>query len=205
MISDVLSDNVARTPLWGANSLVNFPDRDVASKTGSTNNFYDAWMMGYTPNLAVGVWVGNNIPASMNGLSGLIVTPMWREFMDFALEKRDKEYFTQPNIDLVGKKPIIRGEYIDASIVGQQLLDSGDDTLSMANITNNIHTILHFVDKNDPNGNYPSNPAQDPQYYNWEYAVQEWKKATYGALLNQPIEEVITEEDESNNNRNNRR
>src|SRR3989344_849050 len=60
MISDVLSDNVARTPLWGANSLVNFPNRSVASKTGSTNNLRDAWLMGYAPNIAVGTWVGNN-------------------------------------------------------------------------------------------------------------------------------------------------
>lgn len=201
MISDILSDNVARTPLWGANSLVNFPDRDVASKTGSTNNFYDAWLMGYTPNLSVGVWVGNNIPSSMNGLSGLIVTPMWREFMDFAVEKRDKEYFTQPNIDLTNKKPIIRGEYIDANIIQQQLLDSGDDTLSISNITGNIHTILHFVNKDDPNGNYPTNPNQEPQYYNWEYAVSEWKKTTYGDLLNQQQEDNNDEED-SNNNRN---
>ncbi len=202
MISDVLSDNVARTPLWGANSLVNFPDRDVASKTGSTNNYYDAWMMGYAPNLAVGVWVGNNIPASMNGLSGLIVTPMWREFMDFALEKRDKEYFAQPDIELAGKKPIIRGEYIDASIIQQQLNDNNDDAndLSIQDITGNIHNILHFVDKNDPNGSYPSNPAQDQQYYNWEYSVQQWKQATYGALLNPP-----EDENDSNQNNNNRR
>lgn len=201
MISDVLSDNVARTPLWGSNSLVHFPDRDVASKTGSTNNFYDAWLMGYTPNLSVGVWVGNNTPSSMNGLSGLIVTPMWREFMDFAVEKRDQEYFTQPNIDLAGKKPIIRGEYIDASIVQQQLLDSGENTVSISDITGNIHSILHFVEKNNPNGPYPANPNQDQQYYNWEYAVQEWKKATYGALLNQPTpepEEPATENTDEN-------
>jgi len=183
MISDILSDNVARTPLWGANSLVNFPNRDVASKTGSTNNFYDAWLMGYTPNLVVGTWVGNNIPSSMRGLSGLIVTPMWREFMDFAVTKRDQEYFTQPQIDLVGKKPIVRGEYIDATMVQQQLLTSGTSTISISDITSNIHSILHFVDKNNPNGPYPTNPNQDPQYYNWEYAVQEWKNATYGALM----------------------
>lgn len=199
MISDVLSDNVARTPLWGANSLVNFPDRDVASKTGSTNNFYDAWLMGYSPNLSVGVWVGNNTPSSMNGLSGLIVTPMWREFMDFALEKRDVEYFAQPDIELAGKKPIIRGEYIDASIVGQQLEDSGEDSLSIENITGNIHTILHFIDRNDPNGAYPSNPAQDQQYYNWEYAVQQWKEATYGALIDQQNQSNDEENNEDNN------
>ncbi len=113
MISDVLSDNVARTPLWGANSLVNFTNRSVASKTGSTNNYYDAWMMGYSPNISVGTWVGNNTPSSMKGLSGLIVTPMWREFLDYALSKLPDEKFTKPTINLNGVKPIIRGEYLN--------------------------------------------------------------------------------------------
>jgi hypothetical protein len=119
----------------------------------------------------------------MRGLSGLIVTPMWREFMDIALEKREQEFFEQPLIELAGKKPIIRGEYIDASIIQQQLASSGTSTVSMSDITGNIHNILHFVDRNNPNGPYPSNPAADPQYANWEFAVQEWKNTTYGALL----------------------
>src|SRR6056297_539176 len=67
MVSDVLSDNVARTPLWGSWSLVNFGDRDVAIKSGSTNNLRDAWIMGYAPNIAVGAWVGNNDNAAMGG------------------------------------------------------------------------------------------------------------------------------------------
>ncbi len=118
MISDVLSDNVARTPLWGANSLVNFPGKSVASKTGSTNNLRDAWLMGYSPNISVGTWVGNNDNSPMGGgLSGLIVTPMWREFMDIALAKLPEENFVQPTINRVGVKPIIRGEYIDTSSI----------------------------------------------------------------------------------------
>jgi len=178
MISDVLSDNVARTPLWGANSQVNFPNRDVASKTGSTNNFYDAWLMGYAPNISVGVWVGNNMPSSMNGLSGLIVTPMWREFMDIALEKIPKENFTKPTINRTGVKPIIRGEYIDTSILFQMLQEGKEVDVNAA--FRNIHNILHYVDKNNPSGPVPINPRSDPQYDNWEYAVQVWKNQNYG-------------------------
>lgn len=186
LISDVLNDNVARTPLWGSNSLVNFANQDVAAKSGSTNNLRDAWIMGYTPNFAAGAWVGNNDNRAMGGgLSGLITTPMWREFMDFALAKRPIESFPQPQVDLAGVKPIIRGDYIDSTILLEQLSNSGTSTLQIENITNNIHNILHFVNKNDPRGPYPSNPANDQQYYNWEYAVQAWKNATYGALLNQ--------------------
>jgi membrane peptidoglycan carboxypeptidase len=178
MISDVLSDNVARTPLWGANSLVNFTNRSVASKTGSTNNFYDAWLMGYSPNLAVGVWSGNNIPESMNGLSGLIVTPMWRDFMNIALEKLPDERFQQPTINRNNVKPILRGVYADLDMLSVMLQSGGQ--IDLNKLYGNIHNILHFVDRTNPNGPVPINPGSESQYDNWEYAVQKWKLETYG-------------------------
>jgi hypothetical protein len=46
-------------------------------------------------------------------------------------------------------------------------------------ISSNVHNILHFVDKNNPNGPYPSNPRNDPQYENWEYSVQQWRRKTF--------------------------
>ena len=210
MISDVLSDNVARTPLWGSNSLVNFNNRDVAAKSGSTNNLRDAWIMGYTPNLAVGSWVGNNDNAPMGGgLSGLITTPMWREFMDFALDRVEPETFPQPQIDTSGVKPIIRGEYIDTSLLLQALSnqDSEDGlNIDVSTVYNNIHSILHFVNKSDPGGGYPSNPATDPQYENWEYGVQKWNQETFGLLLESSPEvgdddEEVEESDDQNRRR----
>ncbi|MCA9361840.1 hypothetical protein KC906_00555, partial [Candidatus Kaiserbacteria bacterium] len=196
MISDVLSDNVARTPLWGSNSLINFPNRDVAAKSGSTNNLRDAWIMGYAPNIAVGAWCGNNDNDAMGGgLSGLITTPMWREFMDVALEKLPEESFQQPQINTSGVKPIIRGEYIDTALLLEAMKsqtntdDVSDEdtenspTIDIATIYNNIHSILHYVDRNDPLGGYPANPANDPQYENWEYGVQKWNEETFGLLL----------------------
>ncbi len=185
MISDILSDNVARTPLWGANSLVNFPNRSVASKTGSTNTLRDAWLMGYAPNISVGTWVGNNDNSPMGGgLSGLIVTPMWRKFIDYALEKLPEESFTQPTINTVGVKPILRGEYLNISTDDllnlQATLNSGEQ-VNVAEIYNkNIHNILHFVDRKNPTGPAPTNPRSDQQYENWEYGVQAWKNETYG-------------------------
>jgi len=185
MISDVLSDNVARTPLWGANSAVNFTTRDVASKTGSTNNLRDAWLVGYSPNLAVGTWVGNNDNAPMGGgLSGLIVTPMWRAFMDVALADLPDEKFAQPQVDLAGVKSIIRGDYIDSSMIISQLTGTtSPDILTASNLIGSIHSILYYVDRNNPRGPNPTNPANDPQFKNWEYGVQVWKNTTYGATL----------------------
>jgi len=180
MINNVLSDNVARTPLWGANSIVYFPNRDVAVKSGSTNNLRDAWVMGFTPNLAVGTWSGNNNNSPMGGgLSGLITAPTWKEFMDYALEKIPDEKFSQPQIDLTGIKPIIRGEYIDSTVLLTKMNSLGTTTVNMRDILNNIHSILYFVNKDDPRGPYPENPNNDGQYYNWEYAVQKWKNETY--------------------------
>ncbi len=213
MISDVLTDNVARTPLWGANSAVNFTTRDVASKTGSTNNLRDAWLMGYTPNLAVGTWVGNNNNDPMGGgLSGLIVTPMWRAFLDFALAKIPDEKFAQPQIDLSGVKPIIRGDYIDSSLL-ISAAQSGSSTPDISGVINSIHDTLFYVNKDDPQGPYPTNPASDDQFMNWEYGVQAWKNATYGAILNaqasstvETVEPEVEEEpeDEPRRGRNNR-
>ncbi|MCA9358605.1 penicillin-binding protein [Candidatus Kaiserbacteria bacterium] len=190
MISDVLSDNVARTPLWGSNSLINFNNRDVAAKSGSTNNLRDAWIMGYTPNLAVGSWVGNNNNEAMGGgLSGLITTPMWRAFMDVALAKIPAETFPQPQINTDGIKPIIRGEYIDTSLLLEAMQNNEDDEdkpkVDLSTVYRNIHSILHFVNRADPLGGYPANPANDPQYDNWEYGVQKWNQETFGALLGQ--------------------
>ncbi|MEK7090620.1 MAG: PBP1A family penicillin-binding protein, partial [Patescibacteria group bacterium] len=68
-ISSMLSDNIARTPAFGANSLLYFPERDVAVKTGTTNDYRDAWVIGYTPNLAAGVWFGNNDNSPMSNVA----------------------------------------------------------------------------------------------------------------------------------------
>lgn len=181
-ISDILSDNNARAPLWGYNSLVNFTERDVAAKSGSTNNSRDAWIMGYTPNFALGVWVGNNDNDSMNGLSGLIATPMWREVMDIALASKEPKSFAQPPATPTDLKPILRGQVVDSMALIEQV-QMGSTTLDINAVTSSMHNILHFVDKDNPRGPYPNNPASDGQYTNWEYAVQKWKEETYAALI----------------------
>ena len=200
-LTDVLSDNVARAPLWGNFSLVNFGDRDVAIKSGSTNNLRDAWLMGYAPNIAVGVWVGNNDNAPMGGgLSGLIATPMWRAFMDVALEKLPNESFAEAKVPVANLKPVLRGQNIDTTKIVTDLITTGGDVrdLNLTTITDNIHSILHFVIKDNPRGAYPTNPQQDPQYENWEYAVQKWKQETYGNLLNPNNQEPEEGEEDEN-------
>jgi penicillin-binding protein 1A len=75
LISNILSDNQARAPIFGSSLTV--PGRTAAVKTGTTDEQRDAWTIGYTPQLAVGVWVGNNDNATMlNGGSGM-AGPIW--------------------------------------------------------------------------------------------------------------------------------
>jgi membrane peptidoglycan carboxypeptidase len=178
-ISDILNDNVARTPLYGSNSLLYFPGRDVAAKTGTTNDKRDAWIVGYTPNLAVGAWAGNNDNRSMNELSGLIITPMWREFMDVALEKYPQESFPEPTATPSDIKPILRGVWFDPAV----LVDNNGSTTPQLDLNSSIstaHSILFYVDKNNPRGPYPQDPTDDGQFLLWEYPVSLWKATLLG-------------------------
>ena len=81
LISSILSDNETRTPAFGPNSDLNLPFQ-AASKTGTTNDFRDNWTIGYIPELAVGVWVGNADYSPMQNISGLTgAAPIWAEYM----------------------------------------------------------------------------------------------------------------------------
>lgn len=88
LITDILSDNVARAPIFGANSPMYFPNQKVAAKTGTTDNYKDGWIIGYTPSIVVGVWVGNNDNTPMLNEPGIVVAgPIWRAFMEKLFEK----------------------------------------------------------------------------------------------------------------------
>ncbi len=196
-ISDILSDNIARAPLYGTNSAVYFPDRQVAVKTGTTNNYKDAWIIGYTPSIVVGTWAGNNDNTAMSHkVSGLIVAPMWRAFMNDVLKTVPNESFTKPLPESdPNLKPILKGEWRSGQI--NQQTTSGEpvgildppinptppiDSSSTSSATQNstptysggVHSILYWVNKNDPRGPAPTNPASDSQFTNWEYAVRQW-------------------------------
>ena len=156
LINDVLSDAQARAPLFQASqNLTVFPGYDVALKTGTSNDYRDAWAMGYTPSLVVGVWAGNNnnAPMQRNGSSILAAVPMWSQFMQAALPLVPNETFPRPN-QITPTNPALDGQYLDAN--------------------GNPHSILYFVDKNNPTGPQPTNPSTDPQFKNWEVGVQNW-------------------------------
>lgn len=86
-ISDILADNEARTPIFGARSPLYFPNERVSVKTGTTQDYKDGWIIGYTNDVAAGVWVGNNNGQLMKKEPGSVVAgPMWHQFMEFAIQ-----------------------------------------------------------------------------------------------------------------------
>lgn len=160
-IADVLSDPVARAPL-GENNLFDFPGHDVAVKTGTTNNYRDAWTIGFTPNIVVGAWAGNNDNTPMvRRVSGFIIGPAWAEFMRYALTRLPQEPFVRAEVPPT-TKPVLNGVW----------QTPGSDGL--------IHDILYWVNKTNPQGD--GNSIGDSQYRYWEYPVQAWVAGNGGAL-----------------------
>ena len=84
LISNILSDNQTRSRMFGTSLNVTGTDyqtKTVAVKTGTTNDFRDAWTIGYTPDIAVGVWAGNNDNTVMTSGGGGVAGPIWRQMM----------------------------------------------------------------------------------------------------------------------------
>jgi len=99
LISDILSDDGARSDVFGAGGLLNIPGHRVAVKTGTTDDKRDNYFMAYTPSLAVGTWVGNSNNDAMNpnvasGITG--ATPIGNKFTAFALKGNPSEKFEIP-------------------------------------------------------------------------------------------------------------
>ena len=128
LVSDVLSDNNARAPVFGYSSSLYFPGKSVAAKTGTTQENRDAWVIGYSPSIAVGVWVGNNKNESMTqeGAGINAAGPMWHAFMAKALQNLPDEEFVKPD-PIFSSQTMLNGSY-----------DSSDP-----------HSIIYYVGKNN--------------------------------------------------------
>jgi membrane peptidoglycan carboxypeptidase len=96
LISDILADNAARAPAFGVNSALRLA-HPAAVKTGTTTDFRDNWTVGYTPDLVVGVWVGNPDGSAMRDVSGVDgAAPVWRDVMLAGLKHRPERRFDPP-------------------------------------------------------------------------------------------------------------
>jgi 1A family penicillin-binding protein len=117
MITNILSDNTARTEEFGANSPLKL-SRPAAAKTGTTNDFRDNWTVGYTPSVVTAVWVGNNDHSAMNNVDGITgAAPIWHDYMEMALAGTPVENFTIP-ADLTGFHVCASGGLAGDSVPG---------------------------------------------------------------------------------------
>lgn len=158
-INEVLSDNTARIPEFGADSPLYFSGYNVADKTGTTNDFRDVWIIGYTPGISVGAWAGNNDNTPMaKKIAAFIIAPMWHDFMNYALTKYPASTaFIPPAPDPAADSlpPVLTGNW-------------------NTDPTKGIHDILYWVQRDNPRAGPPSNPSSDPQFAYWDYPVQIW-------------------------------
>jgi len=98
LISSIISDNAARCSLgtFTCNNPLTLGDRPVAAKTGTTQDYRDAWTMGYTPYIVAGVWAGNDNNAPMTQAASIVSAPIWHDFMQAATANDPKTGFTRP-------------------------------------------------------------------------------------------------------------
>lgn len=180
-ISDILSDDGARSYIFGSGSKLTLSGRPVAAKTGTTNDFHDAWTMGYTPSLVCGVWVGNaDNKAMTSGADGsVIAAPIWNAFMSGSLKDTAVESFTKPQAVVTGKAvldgQVASGKEVKIDTMSGKLATAYTPSSTIKTVTTGeIHDILYYVNKDDPRGAMPGNPSDDPQYNNWETGVRAW-------------------------------
>ena len=111
LISDILSDNQSRLITFGANSLLNIPNYQVAVKTGTTDDMRDNWAVGWSPTVITGVWVGNNDNSPMkrvaSGISG--ATPIWRSIMTASLKGKAVKEWAVPSGIVTAEADAISG------------------------------------------------------------------------------------------------
>ena len=181
-MSAMLSDAQARLPEYPLNSPLSFSGYDVAVKTGTTNDTRDAWVIGFTPSISLGVWVGNNDNTPMvKSVAGFIAAPMWHEVMLYALSKYPKTYFGEPDPIPSSVPPMLQGNWRAPDAQGVIL----------------PHSLLYWTDKNNPQGSPPSNPSEDPQFEYWEYGIAAWYAShpelfSGGVMLPVPLSTATT-------------
>ncbi len=187
-ITSILSDNSLRAPVFGVNNYLNFKNIDVAAKTGTTQEFKDAWVVGYTTNVSVAVWVGNNDHTSLkDGAAGsLVAGPIFNRFINDLSKITIFGNFSSPE-KIIREKSILNGGYMNRTTVkidkasGKLATDLTPESMIIEKSYRNTHNILHYIDRNDILGNPPEDPEKNnPQYNNWEEGLISWIRKNPG-------------------------
>ena len=178
-ISDILSDKKVRSE--SLITLLNGVPREVAVKTGTTNDYRDVWVIGYTPSIAIAAWAGNNDNSAMQKkVAGLIIAPVWAAYFADIASSLPNDYFKKPEPTAPDIKPTLRGiwkggeSYFIDTLSGKLATEFTPAETRSEILNQSVHSILHWVDKDDPRGAIPKNPQNDSQYASWEYGVRKW-------------------------------
>ncbi|MEK7096390.1 MAG: PBP1A family penicillin-binding protein [Patescibacteria group bacterium] len=205
-ISNILSDKITRTMVFGAGTLLNFPNRTVAAKTGTTSDFKDAWTVGYTPSLSVAVWVGNNNAKPMGSAAdgSVVATPIFRAFIDKALEGIPSEEFVKP--DGIVEMEVEKYSNKKPSQFSKEKTKDIFASWQVPDDTDGVNLQLRFCkgsNKLAPDG-FPEAltdtkvisiiHSERPDYPNWENPVVAWAQANGFFTGNIPKDFCNTEE-----------
>ncbi len=188
-INSILSDDSLRAPMFGSRSKL-YLNSWTAVKTGTASTekgkITDAWTIGYTKDLVTGVWVGNNKNEPMRGKAdgSYVAAPIWNAFMKSAEANTTPKAFTSPKQIKTGKA-VLDGSLPKTTvkidkISGKIATDQTPPDLIEEKSYYEAHSILWWVKKDDPRGEYPKNPYDDPATKNWEAGVQTWVKSKDG-------------------------
>lgn len=174
LLSSILSDKKIRSDVFGS---ALDTSRVTAVKTGTTENYKDAWTVGYTPSLAVGVWVGNNDTTAMDQVAGSLgAAPIWKQLMEQLTAGTPVEEFKPPagilsrSVCAGNDKKSFKGEAIDTEYFVEgtenkacKLLDSTIAS-SDAEVRKTISTINNDEEKTEEkNNDVKENAEQNAQ------------------------------------------
>ncbi|HRY60507.1 MAG TPA: penicillin-binding protein [Patescibacteria group bacterium] len=217
LTTNILSDDSARAEVFGMGGILTLPGRPVAAKTGTTDEYRDAWTLGYTPSVVTGVWVGNNDNKEMSHASGaMIAAPIWNSYMKAVLANTPVEKFAVPsdiihaNVDaLTGLLPIDTGAVSGDSATKLPTKDEVFWKKFPVKNTDNVHKFVKVVKGEDKlaakdcpegmteNKAYLEFHSEMPDNPNWENPVVAWAKAA--GYNNMPSEEMSCKDIEKEN------
>lgn len=179
-INSILSDKQARRITFGSNQSLEITGREVAAKTGTTQDYRDGWTVGYTPSLAVGVWAGNNDNTPMKaGAAGVYVAaPIWKEFFTQAIASYPKEEFDRYQ-KVKSDKLMLTGEVEEKTefynkktgkkIESKEKLEKTDPDKIRTKNTAEPHSLLYYINKSSPLEADPN--KNDPMLERWEKSL----------------------------------
>jgi membrane peptidoglycan carboxypeptidase len=188
LVTNIMTDNNARSYIFGAHSPLILENRPVAAKTGTSQKWHDGWAMGFTPSLATGVWVGNNdgtfLKEKADGV--LVAAPIWNAFMKEALKDTPVEEFKRPEgiVDVVvdevsGKLPTAYTLKTKSEIFADYHTPLPKDNIHIA-VSFDSLTNLPSTDTTPPERKiykpYTIFHSEQPDNPEWETPINLWAK-----------------------------